>query len=152
MNETELRWQLRQLPREMEPGRDLWPAIAEAIAAPPRRRRAWPYALAAAASLALAIGLAWRMTPPEAAPAPDLTAKLLEREQSALTAEYQAALRQYQAVPVPTTIAPGLRELDRGAEQIRIALAADPDSRALFDQLKRTYSRRLELTRRAATG
>ena len=33
MGENELRWQLRQLPAEIDPPRDLWPGIAARIAA-----------------------------------------------------------------------------------------------------------------------
>ena len=38
MGETELRWGLRQLPREMDPPHDLWPGIAARLQAPRRRR------------------------------------------------------------------------------------------------------------------
>ena len=34
MNEQELRWQLRQLPREMDASRDLWPGIEARLGAP----------------------------------------------------------------------------------------------------------------------
>ena len=154
MNETDLRWSLRQLPREIEPARDLWPGIAEGIARRPAKpRRHWLSGLAMAASVALALGLAWRIAPgPGVGAAPDPTAKLLQREASAMTTEYHAALRQFDGAPVPETIEPGLKILDHSAEQIRRALAADPDSRVLLEQLRKTYSRRLELTQRAITG
>ena len=56
MKETDLRWQLRQLPREVGLERDLWPAIEAGIRHEPvlRRTRKWPAALAAAATLMLA--------------------------------------------------------------------------------------------------
>jgi hypothetical protein len=40
MSDNELRWQLRQLPREIDPPRDLWPGIADRLQRPgvPRRR------------------------------------------------------------------------------------------------------------------
>ena len=34
MGENELRWQLRQLPRELDPPRDLWPGIAARLPGP----------------------------------------------------------------------------------------------------------------------
>ena len=42
MKETDLRWQLRQLPREVELARDLWPAIEAGIRREaPKRHAAW---------------------------------------------------------------------------------------------------------------
>jgi anti-sigma factor RsiW len=64
----ELRRQLRELPRESEPARDLWPAVAERIAKPSgrplsspvwRRTVAIPAWAALAALLAVAIGTSW---------------------------------------------------------------------------------------------
>lgn len=155
MNEIDLRWRLRQLPREMQPARDLWPAIAAAATrAPARPRWRWMHSLAMAASVALAVGLAWRMTPPPAATTPlatqpDEEARILEREARAMTLEYQAALRELDGAPMPGNLKPGLRVLDESAREIRAAIAANPDSPALLQQLRKTYSRRLELTQRA---
>ena len=76
MNDHDLRWRLRQLPREAAPANDAWPGIAARIRAlpaatpAPRRRRHWPGLLALAACLCLAVGVAsWlRPGPPPAAP------------------------------------------------------------------------------------
>lgn len=158
MNETDLRWRLRQLPRDIEPARDLWPEIAaSAKRAPAKPRWRWMHSLAMAASVALAFGLAWRITPPPSAPMttaaqPDEEARILEREASAMTHEYQAALLELHGAPVPDSIEPSLRVLDDGARQIRAAIAANPDSPALLQQLRKTYSRRLALTQRALTS
>lgn len=154
MNETDLRWRLRQLPREIEPARDLWPDIAaSAKRAPAKPRWHWMHSLAMAASVALAIGLAWRIAPPPPAPATtaqsDEEARILEREAAAMTHEYKAALLELNGAPVPDSIEPDLRVLDDSARQIRAAIAANPDSPALLQQLRKTYSRRLELTQRA---
>ena len=155
MTETDLRWQLRQLPREMEPGRDLWPGIAAAIEQRPLRRSsrsAWTF-LAMAASVLLAAGLVWK-TQPAATPAPgtDPAAMVVASESRAVTNEYQAALRQYKGAPIPDSMQASLGELDRSVAQIQRAIAADPKSVFLLDQLRKTYSRRLELTQRAVTG
>lgn len=153
-----LRWQLRGLRRDIEPARDLWPAIAGRIAAlpqatttspatlprPPAWRRFAP--LAMAASMVFAIGLAWQMRP---APGPGPDARLLAAEADALTREYHAALLELDgALPAPK--ARELEVLDRSAAQIRTALRRDPDARFLLDRLQRTYERRLELTQRLA--
>ena len=155
MKETDLRWQLRQLPREIEPERELWPAIEAGIrretTAPVRRR--WPAALAAAATLLLAAGLFWRApqgTPP---PTPEqIEARVVSTEARAITDEYQAALRQFDGAPLPAQAEPGIAALDRSVAQIQSAIVADPQSLFLLEQLRRTYDRRLELTQRALTG
>ena len=151
-----LRWQLRSLRRDAAPERDLWPAIAQRIAttpqvpacppAPAAWRRFAP--LATAASLALAIGLAWQLRPAPA-PGPDMEARLLTAEADAMTREYQAALLELNHGVGPQT-PQELRVLDRSAAQIRTALRRDPDARFLLERLQRTYERRLELTQRLA--
>jgi hypothetical protein len=155
-----MRWPLRDLRRDIAPGHDLWPGIAARIAATPAQAidarrttlrsqlRLAPLALAA--SLLLAVGVAWQFWPPQSASQP--TAKLMQAEARAMTREYNAALREVEAsAPEATaTQQPALHELDRSAAQIRTALARDPDARFLLERLRRTYSLRLALTQRAA--
>lgn len=158
-----LRWQLRSLRRDVAPAHDLWPAIAQRIAAtrqapaqPMRpQRRAWHRfaPLATAASLALAIGLAWQLRPAPIA-GNDMQAQLLTTEADAMTREYQAALLELDGGDAGeqgvASHAPELRVLDRSAAQIRTALRRDPDARFLLERLQRTYQQRLELTQRLA--
>ena len=153
MTDHELRWQLRQLPREIEPTRDLWPGITARLQPPAaaKRRRPWLAGFALAACLCLAVGLAVVLGP-ASSPAADPSAELVRREAQALTREYQAALLELQAAPVPGDLAPALATLDASAGEIREAMAEQPGSAHLLDQLKRTYSRRLALTQRAALG
>ncbi|BCT93429.1 hypothetical protein LYSHEL_24530 [Lysobacter helvus] len=160
-----LRWELRALRRDLPPSTDLWPSIAQRLAATPQRapasptvplrnKRLVPFAIAA--SLALVAGLTWQLRP---APAPtgasgnDPHHQLLAREADAMTLEYQAALKVMDTgVPTRrTSVAPELQVLDRSAAQIRTALQRDPDARFLLDRLQRTYTRRLALTQRIAT-
>jgi hypothetical protein len=161
-----LRWELRALRRDAEPATDLWPSIAQRIAATPQaakaprvERPAWRrfVPLATAASLALALGIAWQLRPievPTTAPAAanDPHAQLIAKEAEVMTLEYQAALKELVAGRPPQTLpsAPALKVLDRSAAQIRTALARDPDARFLLDRLQRTYTRRLEITQRLA--
>ncbi|GAB2496642.1 hypothetical protein [Arenimonas alkanexedens] len=151
MSEIELRGQLRQLPHELDPPRDLWPGIAARLPAraPRRRTGVWLGGLALAASLCLAVGLAWQVRQPDAAPA-DPQAELVQREAEAMTREYRAALDQFQGLAMPEPLAPALATLDRSADEIRAALEADPDASYLLGKLRRTYAQRLVLTQRAA--
>jgi len=156
MKETDLRWALRQLPREIEPTRDLWDGIEAGIrnAEPVRpSRRKWPAALAAAATLLLAGGIYWRATPTEPAPTTQqIEARVVSAEARAITKQYQAAIRQFDGAPLPAQVEPSLAALDRSVAQIQSAIVADPDSVFLLEQLRRTYDRRLQLTQRAVTG
>ena len=155
MTETDLRWQLRQLTRELEPSRDLWPAIAAAIEQQPVRRapRRWLPAFAMAASVLLAGGLFWTLQGPvQPATHPDSSAQVVAAESRAITHEYQAALQQYEGAPIAAQLRPTLGELDRSVVQIQRAIAADPQSVFLLGQLRKTYSRRLALTQRAVSS
>ena len=167
--DASLRLQLRGLRRDVEPASDLWPGIAARIAATPQsapaaapaRRghgasRFAPWALAA--SLVMAVGVAWKMQPPSIGPAAPSTARdgsaaMLDRQAEAMTREYQAALREIEsAKPAPAERHPeqaALRELDHSAKQIRTALERDPDARFLLERLRKTYTQRLALTQRA---
>jgi hypothetical protein len=154
MTDTDLRWRLRQLPRELDPDRDLWPDIAARLPMPAARRRsAWPAWMAMAASVLLAVAW-WRLAPP---PDPqrrtdEATERIVQAEAAAMTREYQAALSEYRAMPVPAELVPSIATLDRSVADIRSALARDTDSVLLLQQLQRAYSRRLALTQRVATS
>lgn len=159
MSETEILWQLRALPRELEPGRDLWPAVASGIAQrAPRRRNhlRWIAPLAMAASVLLTVGIVSNAQHAAKSPAVDpagaIASQVVARESRAITDEYQAALRQFDGAPVAAEAKPTLKTLDKSVEQIRRAIADDPDSMFLLEQLRRTYELRLTLTQRAVIG
>jgi len=102
MTEIDLRWYLRQLPREMEASRDLWPGICAAIKQQPARSvaRRWLPTLAIAASLLLVGGLVWKMQlPVGASPDPDPSARIVAAESRAITDEYQTAAWSRSSAP-----------------------------------------------------
>ena len=158
--EAELRMALRGLRQNLEPGHDLWPGIAARIRSVPQqqgsstpetqKRGVW--ALATAASMLLAVGVAWQLQP-SGVPAPVAqrmtSATLVQREADSMTVQYRAALRELEPGAVPANWQPGLQALDRSAAEIRGALQHDPDSRLLLERLRDTYTRRLALARRA---
>lgn len=174
-NDEQLLWQLRSLRKDVLPTNDLWPGIAARIAQAPvastgveaghrkpaRSRRPVHFApWAMAASLVLALGVAWQLRPAPDAVLPagsDMTGAatasatpLIQREAAAMTREYDAALQELRGVGTPAAPASAaLRQLDRSAAQIRTALDHDPEARFLLERLRRTYQKRLALTQRA---
>ena len=154
-NGDALRWQLRALRKDVPPQRDLWPDIATRIAAtaqespaPMARRPRWLAPAAMAASLLLAVGVVWQGGLLREAPSP--ADPVIRQQADVLTREYENALQVMPQARSSSAYAPALRDLDRGAARIRVALEHDPDARFLLDQLRRTYARRLALTQRAA--
>ncbi|MGJ7902242.1 hypothetical protein [Lysobacter sp. 1R34A] len=120
-----------------------------------RTRHRWMAPLALAASVAaLAIGIAgqYRAEPgssPSVAAQPSAPASLMQREADGMTRQYQAAIREIgPATERAKAMQPAFDELDRNAALILDALAHDPDSRLLLEQLRRTYARRLALAQR----
>ncbi len=125
----------------------------------------WAVPAALAATLILALGfLGWeqgmvgdqRATPSTFAAVPsDTEPTLVQREAAGMTRQYQAALVELDGMqpdtPPGATLAlqPAFEELDRSASLILDALARDPDSRLLLQQLQRTYAHRLALAQRA---
>ena len=167
-DELELRRGLRRLPREREPGRELWSGIEARLAPGVAARRPvlhhrWVAgAFAAAASLALAIGILLRAdpTPPPSVPgvaanssaALGKSAASLRREADALTIEYEVALAVFAAAPLSPDMQAAATELDMSAAQLRDALRSQPQATYLLDRLRHTYDQRLKLTQRAVLG
>ncbi len=149
-----LRWQLRSMRRDVAPGTDLWPGIAARLEAQRPRTSArprWLAPAAMAATLVLAVGMVglWRGegsgNVPIATPA---KATLVQREAEGMTLQYQAALQEVASGQPPMELQPVFDDLDRNAGLILEALARNPDSRLLLEQLRRTYARRLALAQR----
>lgn len=154
-NDDALRWQLQALRRDIEPQGDLWPGIAARIAATPQQqghverkarvRRFAPWAMAA--SVLLAVSLVWQLNPAD--PMPGQGNALIRQQAVSMTLDYENALARLQQVGTHPEMAPDFGDLDRSAAQILGAIDRDPEARFLLEQLRRTYARRLELTRRA---
>lgn len=158
-----LRWQLQALRRDIAPEGDLWPGIATRIATAPqqaineinppqvaRTRRFAPWAMAA--SVLLAVGFVWQLTPATDAGQTPATAQgnpLLIQQAVSMTLDYEKALARMQQADTHPEVHAALGDLDRSATQILNAIDTDPSARFLLDQLRRTYARRLQLTQRA---
>lgn len=158
-----LRWQLRALRRDEAPSRELWPDIAARLQAQapssgagtmPRQRR-WitPVALAATLVTALAAGGLWRggVLPGQSSAVQSSTAMSMQREAHGLARQYNAALSEIATAQSDSgAMQPVIDELDRSLILIHDALARDPGSALLLEQLRRTYAHRLALAQRAA--
>ena len=154
--EAALRWQLRALRQEREPGTDLWPGIAARLAEarpsvgvpPPARgtRRMLPWAMVA--SLLLAVGVVWQMIP-GASPGNPGGSRLIRQQAVSMSQEYEGAIARLQQAATHPEMHGAFVELDRSAAQILTAIDRDPEATFLLEKLRRTYARRLQLTQRA---
>jgi len=160
---------LRQLPSQRTPPEAVWTAIATNIAAPAdaasptptgapvvalssRRRPRWRaplgWALAASVALLAVLLMPRQVLSPDPVAVP--ATPILVRQADAMAGEYRQAIASLPATEVPADLRPALHELDASAAAIRVALGQQPDAEFLLNQLRRTYAKRLELTRMAA--
>jgi hypothetical protein len=153
--EKKLQQQLADLPREMQPDKDLWAGIDIALTSNEHQQphqKEMPsnviafkrHHLALAASVLVVAALSWQVM----SPAPQnfepqrlvnaLTEQHLQQK-SALLASYsdtQAATENWQQQ---------LDELEQAGEAIRAALEEDPDNVALMKMLQHTYQQQIDL-------
>jgi len=165
-----LRERVDRLPREVPPARDLWPDVARAIEASRRRARvyravAMASTLAAAAAIALFVGVAGRRTPGHlavspsvstpaptpvvAAPPPPLPEENAyqgaERLLDAELDERRASLKPAQAAVLDDN----LRIVDRAIETTRAEVREHPEDPELRAELDRVWEDKLDLIRQA---
>jgi hypothetical protein len=163
-----LRESLDRLPRELPPERDLWPEVARRIEASRRRARTlraitMASTLAAAAVLALVIGLRGRHAPSPLAQAPSVSIPAptpvlaappppLPEEDTYASAERmldteldarRASLRPAQAAVLDEN----LRIVDHAIETARGAVHENPDDPDLRAELDRVWQDKLDLIR-----
>jgi hypothetical protein len=139
-----------ELPRAIEPRRDLWAGIEARIAAPRSRSRTWDLALAAGIGAltvgALFIGFAYDSTkhvvPPEWA---------YQQLDTAYQPLRRASLERYRTradrldPQLRATVEANLAIIDAALDEIRVALASRPADAALGKMLQRTYEQELAL-------
>ncbi|XOV80571.1 MAG: hypothetical protein ACFHVJ_06375 [Aestuariibacter sp.] len=153
--EHKLKQQLADLPREMQPDKDLWSGIDIALTTreheQPQQKKIQNNVLAfkqqyvaLAASILVVATLSWQLlTPaPQQFEPERLVNALTEQhiqQKSALLASYsetQAATANWQQQ---------LDELEQAGEAIRAALKEDPDNVALMKMLQHTYQQQIDL-------
>jgi len=168
---------LRSLPREIEPQRDLWPAIeARLDSQPGRRRPSWAWQAVAAVILVAATSLVTSSLLRRAdSPVAQATAPTVPVVRAAfgpprgLGAGYESARRELAAdleqrlssMPEPARqkLLANLAEMRRAADEINAALARQPGDPLLEELLLNTYQDELgviasvnQLTRTGATS
>ncbi|WP_088332303.1 hypothetical protein [Lacimicrobium sp. SS2-24] len=144
-----LEQQLRQLPKERQPQRDLWPGIEHALnaeIAPANGRK-----VSALVASVLAVGmLGWMSLSyiPASNPSQPLATVLSEQHQQqkayllATYADQPALTDNWQAQ---------LKELDDAALVIKQALEQDPQNMALLKMLKQVHQQQIDLIERVHT-
>jgi hypothetical protein len=159
---------IEALPREVQPARDLWPAIAQGLMRSPRgataRRRILGLTGALAASLALALGLHGR---PSGPPSPIASSSGLQGADATATplpplpgeTDYEGAERALAVAldarrgSIPTAdervIDDSLRLFDEALAGTRQALLAHPDDADLRAELDRVWEDKIDLLRQA---
>ncbi len=149
-----------QLPQEIAPTRDLWPAIAaqlgnaeSAPAAPAPRRRVGSWSLGIAAGVALlAVGFLIGRQPPDAvspAAQPVMAVNFApgadyEKARAALMAELPAKLDALSPESRRQVLA-SLETLRRSLDEIRQALGQDPANLLLQSMLVNTYQEEMRV-------
>lgn len=169
--------QASNLPREIAPPRDLWPAIAARLAAQSRtapRRFAWPAAIAAGFLIAsVSALLTWAlMRDPDSAAGENLLAGRAATQTALVPVNYgpNSALGAVQLkarddllvqfrqrldeLPPATreTVVKNLAIIQRAADEIAAALAQDPASGLLNGLLLSTYQEELQIYSRVVTA
>lgn len=163
---SELAARLRELPAEMPPARDLWPAISERTVGAERtleRRRPRRFLgrprLAIAAGLALAFLGGWwlarlRPSPVPLVNPPFVAAAAYQQADAALTAVRDQLRREVEArgsnLPpdLARLVAENLATIDRAIAEIETALAAEPGNSELARAWVDYRQREISLLRR----
>ncbi len=155
-NDDPLLAAVRQLPREVEPERDLWPAL-EARLQPRRPKKL--YALTAAAALLFAIAGAALLAEPTPAPTVQVLAPAAEQEpdwqaeMDEATTALAARLDQRRDELDPETLAlveQNLALIDAAIAETAKALETHPDDQRLAVVLRDVLARQVQLLETAA--
>ena len=163
------------LPREILPARDLWPEVAERlrgaegarlVARPARPFWRSPMAMAAAASVLVALTATFWVRGHGPRPATGVTPGTLqtvasvdpssdllatEREYARATTDLMAAIESQKAALTPETrqvLDANLKTIDEALAQVRAALRKDPGNGALTHLLTSTHQKKLDALQR----
>ena len=161
LNTAEPLVELNSLPRSVEPGTDLWPAITRRLA--PRGRvfrggipvPAWALAAAAVLLIALSSGTTVLLLRSNRHPMvlPSSRLEAVEAEYAAASDDLALTLEKARARLAPETLATierNLATIDSALAESRRALAKDPANGVLEQLVVAAWRQKLEFLRRAA--
>lgn len=161
--DKQLQQQIEQLPKEIQPSRDLWAGIDHAIEnrSQKQAKQKWQKLTAVAAGFAIFGWLSWltvnvgnsafepainsgsdhsiAQQKDEALSFVDSMSESYEAQKQALLVQYdgqQSMVKDWQVQ---------LEELDKAADAIKKALLADPSNAQLIKMLQQTYQQQLDL-------
>ena len=160
MNDDKLKAALKQLPREVDPSRDLWPGIEARLARRPRAvRPLWAYSLAASVLVAVVAGALWSVGLHHGR---DATPQQIVAQGTSPQDSYLAQRAAYaeQSVQSATDLAPATRQvilknlriIESSMQSMQAALNQDPNNprlRALLFDLYQNEARLLAATQQA---
>ncbi|HEY2825651.1 MAG TPA: hypothetical protein VGI83_08910 [Gemmatimonadales bacterium] len=161
LNDSDMKALLKDLPRSIEPPRDLYPAIGARVAARHaerghRRQVVWLVLAAAvalvAASSAVTAWLLRQSRPPVVAVLP-ADARVVEAGYVQAAEDLQQLLASSRVRLAPATVTiiqRNLAVIDRAIRESRDALARDPRNQEAARLLWETYQQKLDLLQRAA--
>lgn len=163
-SEQSLQQAIGQLPKEMQPERDLWQGIELGIerrqqaiqddAQTNNKAKTPPYlALAASfafvAMLGFLVNKQWQVAPTELTPGLSNAAELAQLLSNQHETQRDELLVSYQNQPAATeNWQQQLQELDDAAAAIKVALAQDPNNTALLKMLQNVYQQQIGLIER----
>jgi len=168
MNDDKLMESAGQLSTEISPGRDLWPGIAEAIAAPAPRR--WTPMFAQAAAVVLLVGASSAVTymtmkdtiSPTVIASPDMIFEQasfgnryylgpgFQDARNTLVADLEVELERL-SPDTRKDIATNLTLIHNAIAEINAALEKEPENILLQERLLNTYREELGLLRRVSS-
>jgi len=168
MNDDKLMEAAGQLSTEISPGRDLWPGIAEAIAAPAPRR--WTPMFAQAAAVVLLVGASSAVTymtmkdtiSPTVIASPDMIFEQasfgnryylgpgFQDARNTLVADLEVELERL-SPDTRKDIATNLTLIHNAIAEINAALEKEPENILLQERLLNTYREELGLLRRVSS-
>ena len=161
MNDDKLKAALKQLPREVDPSRDLWPGIEARLARRPRAvRPLWAYSLAASVLLAVVAGALWSVGLHQGSKSGTPQTIVAQGSSQQDTYFAQRAAYAEQSVESATDLSPAtravilknLRIIESSMRDMQAALDKDPDNprlRALLFDLYQNEARLLAATQQA---
>lgn len=154
MSKPSLDEMIEQLPKELSPQHDLWPAIARRLDTAPVRHRGWHSSwkqFAVACSLLLLGGFGYRLwfSEPQAVSDPQMLAMMAQlrqqHEQQVNFIEKNSHFNQWQHASLTAPLSRGVDELRTASDQIYQALQKDPKDQQLWQLWIWAQQREIEL-------